>query len=120
LIQALTEDSQIEIQEGVIVQDLTVIKASQGQSTIIKRGALIGSNSTIENSTIGENCVVGYGSTISRNCKLGRNSMLGAGSILPPGTVVPDNQVWLGSPAQYSRDTEIEDLDILKETQVNY
>lgn len=35
--------------------------------------------------------------------------MIGAGSVLPENTIVPDNQVWVGSPAKYLRDIEIND-----------
>ena len=51
------------------------------RKTLIKKGAVIGSNSTILPVIIGENSLIGAGSVVTKN--------------------IPDNEVWAGNPARF-------------------
>jgi len=57
------------------------------QTTVIKKGASIGANSTILGGvTVGENSMIGAGSLVTKN--------------------IPDRELWVGNPAKFRRKLE--------------
>lgn len=50
---------------------------------------------------IGDYTFIGAGSIVLPKVKIGKNCVIGAGSVVTKD--IPDNQVWLGSPAKFTR-----------------
>lgn len=100
----VTIKSGVQIWDGIIVEDNVFLgpnvtftndmyprsKASDWEclSTIIKKGATIGANSTIlPGITIGENSMIGAGSVVTHD--------------VPPG------ELWIGNPARFHREIKV-------------
>ena len=93
--------NSVRIQGGVYVSDLTEIE----DNVFIGPNATIlndkyppsGNKSFWEKVILKKGCVVGGNSTINPGLIIGSNSVLGSGSVLTKN--IPENEVWYGNPA---------------------
>lgn len=69
-----------------VIQDLALIKATDGESVIIGRNCQIGANSVIHNSIIEDGVFIGPGSRII-NSRVGKEAFIAAGTHLIDGEV---------------------------------
>lgn len=84
------------------------------KKTALEDNVFVGSHAYIKDSHIGSNVVINPGAVID-NCIIGANSIIGAGVVLEPGTKVPENEIWVGNPAKFLRNSRSADMDFFNE-----
>lgn len=77
--QILAREGRIVLEDGVKIQDNTLIANSDGHHMRIGKGSIIGKNVTI-NANVGENCIIEDDVTIAAS--IGDNCWIKAGSIV--------------------------------------
>jgi carbonic anhydrase/acetyltransferase-like protein (isoleucine patch superfamily) len=98
------DQGAIVIGEETNIQDLTVVHATGGISTVtIGARVTVGHRVILHGCTVGDDCLVGMGSILLDNCVIEPDSIVGAGSLVPPGMVVPSGHLVMGSPARVVR-----------------
>jgi len=92
------------------IQDNTTIYESLGPisevhdgSTVVGHHVTVGHSCHLIACTIEDECLVGMGSILQENSYMETHSMVGAGSVLARGARVPTGELWVGSPAKFSR-----------------
>lgn len=70
-----------------------------GKHCLIVAGVVFGGRCDI-----GDYCFIGMNACIRQHVKIGKNCVIGMGAVVTKD--VPDNQIWIGSPAKYMKDTE--------------
>lgn len=70
-----------------------------GKQCLIVSGVVFGGSCEI-----GDYTFIGMNACIKQKVKIGKNCVIGAGAVVTKD--VPDNQIWIGSPAKYFKDTE--------------
>ena len=70
-----------------------------GKHCLIVSGVVFGGQCEI-----GDYTFVGMNVSVKQKVKIGRNCVIGAGAVVTKD--IPDNQIWVGNPAAYLKDTE--------------
>lgn len=70
-----------------------------GKHCLIVAGVVLGGRCSI-----GDYSFIGMNVCIKQHVKIGKNCVIGAGAVVTKD--VPDNQIWVGNPAKYFKDTE--------------
>jgi UDP-3-O-[3-hydroxymyristoyl] glucosamine N-acyltransferase LpxD len=70
-----------------------------GKNCLIVSGVVFGGSCDI-----GDYSFIGMNASIKQKVKIGRNCVIGAGAVVTKD--VPDNQVWVGNPARFLKETE--------------
>lgn len=113
----------VEIGDGVCIHNNVCIDRGVTSNTIIgggtcidnlvhvAHGCKIGRNSLIVagtvlggSCTIGDYVFIGMNVCIKQHVRIGNNCVIGMGAVVTKD--IPDNQVWIGSPAKYFKDTQ--------------
>jgi UDP-3-O-[3-hydroxymyristoyl] glucosamine N-acyltransferase LpxD len=107
----VTIHNQVNIDRGV-TEDTVIGEGTKIDSLVhVAHGVRIGKHCLIVSGTvfggsceIGDYCFIGMNACIKQKVKIGRTSVVGAGAVVTKD--IPDNQIWIGSPARYMKDTE--------------
>eukprot|EP01108_Squamamoeba_japonica_P006956 TRINITY_DN575_c0_g1_i1.p2 TRINITY_DN575_c0_g1~~TRINITY_DN575_c0_g1_i1.p2 ORF type:complete len:283 (-),score=125.92 TRINITY_DN575_c0_g1_i1:38-886(-) len=109
------------------VQDKTVIGEACGAlddqhdgSTVIGHYVTIGHKCVLRACTIEDECLVGMGSVLEEGSYMEHQSMLGAGSTLAAGARVPSGELWVGTPAAFSRNLTDDDKRMIRRSSQLY
>jgi UDP-3-O-[3-hydroxymyristoyl] glucosamine N-acyltransferase LpxD len=114
---------------GVVIEDGVVIHNNVCIDRAVTGNTMIGEGSKIDNLVhvahgvrVGRRCLVvagvvlggrceigdytfiGMNASVKQHCKVGRNCVIGSGAVVTKD--IPDNQIWVGNPAKYLKDTE--------------
>ncbi|TXH68566.1 MAG: gamma carbonic anhydrase family protein [Lysobacteraceae bacterium] len=103
------------------IQDGTVVHVSHdgphaklgGFATRIGSDVTIGHKAIIHACTIEDAALIGMGAIILDGAVVKKHALVGAGALVPPGKTIGEGEMWLGSPARFSRrlsEAEIEAL----------
>jgi len=112
--------NSIRIGSGVNIQDGTVVHVSQPFGTVIGDRVSIGHMALIHACTLEDECLVGMKACVMDGAVVERGAFVAAGSLVTPGKRIGAGQMWAGSPAQYLRDVNDKDLDMINYVQANY
>ena len=84
----------VVIEEGVNIFANAVIHRARLDSTIIKKGTIIGALTNVaHNVTIGQNCILTTNISIGGSAKIGNNCWVGMGAIIRNGVTICDDVV---------------------------
>ncbi len=103
--------STIRIGDRVNIQDGSVVHVSRydGGQTIIGNDITIGHMALIHACELQDGCFIGMKAMVMDHAVVEAGAMVAAGSLVPPGKVVKSGQLWMGSPARYTRDLTDDD-----------
>ena len=101
------------VQDGAILHVAHVGPYSPGYPLLIGDDVTIGHAAIVHACEVGDGCLIGMNATILDGAVIGKHSLIGAGATVSPGKQVGEGELWVGSPARYTRklsDDEIERL----------
>jgi len=91
---------EIEIGDGVSVQDNVVIHARPGENTVIGNNVTLGHGCIVHNATIRDEAVIGMGAIVSDYATVGSWAIVGEGAVVRARFEVPDETIAVGVPAK--------------------
>lgn len=101
------------VQDGAILHVAHEGPYSPGYPLLIGDDVTIGHAAIVHACVVGDGCLIGMNATILDGAVIGKHSLIGAGATVSPGKQVGEGELWVGSPARYTRklsDDEIERL----------
>lgn len=108
------------IGEGVNIQDLCCLHQSPNQPLIIEDFVTVGHKVTLHSSIIRKHALIGMDSTILDSAEIGEYAFIGAGSLVPPGKKIPPHTLAFGRPAKVIRELTEDDYNELKRINASY
>ena len=96
----------IKIGNRANIQDLACIHQTAGSPVIIEDDASIGHAAVVHGATIRKGALIGMNSTILDDAIVGENSIVAAGAVVVKGTISPPNEIWGGIPAKHIKACE--------------
>ncbi|WP_414046998.1 gamma carbonic anhydrase family protein [Macrococcus equi] len=112
--------SPVIIGEHSNVQDLCCLHQSPDAPLIIEENVTVGHRITLHSSIIRKGALVGMDSTVLDGAEIGEGAFLGAGSLLTPGKKVPPGMLAMGRPAKVVRALTDEDKADMARIQQEY
>lgn len=112
--------SPVTIGQNSNVQDLCCLHQSPNAPLIIEDNVTIGHRVTLHSSIIRKNALVGMDSTILDGAEIGEFAFVGAGSLVTPGKKIPPRTLALGRPAKVVRELTEEDYKDMERIQNEY
>ncbi len=97
---------EIEIGDGVSVQDNVVIHARPGEKTVIGHNVTLGHGCIVHNATIKSEAVIGMGAIVSDYAIVGSWAIVGEGAVVRARFDVPDETIAVGVPAKVIGDVK--------------
>ncbi|MHA1666523.1 MAG: gamma carbonic anhydrase family protein, partial [Candidatus Thorarchaeota archaeon] len=97
---------EIEIGDGVSVQDNVVIHARPNENTIIGSNVTLGHGCIVHNATIKDEAVIGMGAIVSDYAIVGSWAIVGEGAVVRARFEVPDEKIAVGVPAKIIGDVQ--------------
>jgi len=97
---------EIEIGDGVSVQDNVIIHARPGENTMIGHNVTLGPGCIVHNATIRDDAVIGMGAIVSDYAIVGSWSIVGEGAVVRARFEVPDGKIAVGIPAKIISDVK--------------
>ncbi len=114
-IQRITIGACTSIQDGTIIH---VTHDSRfcpgGQPTVIGNDVTVGHKVILHACTIGNQCLIGMGSIIMDGAVVGEGTIVGAGSLVTQGMKLKPGCLYYGSPAQFVRTLNRDEIKGLK------
>ena len=111
--------AEIRIGKGCNIQDTAVIHSDEND-VIIGDGVIIGHGSIVHGKEIKDNALIGMNATILHGAQIGEYAIVGAGALVPPNQKIPAKTVVMGIPCKEVRKTNMEDIEMIKNTLRNY
>lgn len=109
----------IEIGEETNIQDQAILHSREGMPLTIGSRVTVGHGVCVHGCTIESETLIGIGAKVLDGATVRKHSMVGAGAVVTPETEVPPGAVYMGAPAQLSRNLREGELDmILKSAQM--
>lgn len=108
------------IGDRVNIQDLSCLHQSPNAPLIIEPDVTIGHRVTLHSCTIKKGALIGMNSTILDGAIIGEGAFIGAGSLVTPGTIIPPNSLAFGSPARVIRPTNDHDKNEMRRIVQDY
>lgn len=102
------------------VQDLSILHQTPGLPLTLEDNVTIGHKVTLHSCTVKKGALIGMDSTILDEAVIGENAFIGAGSLVTGGTVIPPNTMAFGRPAKVVRELTEEDLEEMKRINETY
>lgn len=110
-VVARGDQGAVVIGEDTNIQDLTMLHATGGISTVtVGARVTVGHRVTLHGARVGDDCLIGMGSILLDNCEIGDWCVIGAGALIPVGMKVPPRSLVLGMPGRIVR--QINDKDV--------
>ena len=97
---------EIEIGDGVSVQDNVVIHARPNENTSIGNNVTLGHGCIVHNATIKDEAVIGMGAIVSDYAIVGSWAIVGEGAVVRARFEVPDETIAVGVPAKIIGDVQ--------------
>jgi len=91
------------------IQDNCVIHSGEA-TTIIEDDCTVGHGAIMEGCVIKRGAIIGMNSTILENTEIGEESLIAAGSVVVPHTKIPPRVLAAGTPAKVKKEIEGEAL----------
>lgn len=113
----------VRIGDKTNVQDLSVLHQSPGMPLVLEDNVTIGHRVTLHSCTVKKGALVGMDSTILDGAIIHEGAYIGAGSLVTGGTEIPPNTLAFGRPARVVRELTDEDkleMKRINETYVNH
>lgn len=95
------------------IQDNCVIHSGEA-ATIIEEDCTVGHGAIMEGCVIKRGAIIGMNSTILENTEIGEESLIAAGSVVVPHTKIPPRVLAAGTPAKVKKEIEGEALKWIK------
>lgn len=114
------DNDWIVLNEGVNVQDGSIIHTDAGYPTELGRDVSVGHRVLLHNCTIGAESLIGNGALILDRVKVGSHCVIGAGTLIPPDKTIPDGVVVMGSPFQIVREVGEREMQLIRRTADSY
>ncbi len=103
------------------IQDNSTLHVTKGTGPLLlEEEVTIGHNVVVHACTIRRGALIGMNSTVLDNAEIGASALIAAGSLVLSGTVIPPGTLWAGSPARYRRDLSPSEIDGLANYWKNY
>lgn len=102
------------------VQDLSILHQTPGLPLTLEDNVTIGHKVTLHSCTVKKGALIGMDSTILDEAVIGENAFVGAGSLVTGGTVIPPNTMAFGRPAKVVRELTEDDLEEMKRINETY
>jgi len=99
---------QINLEDGVNVQENCTVHMFPGKSIILKESAHIGHGAIIHGANIGSNVLVGMNTVIMDDADIGDESIIGAMAFVKAETVIPKRSLVVGNPAKIIKEVSDE------------
>jgi len=97
------------------IQDGSVLHVMKDTGPLVLGNEVtVGHNVTLHGCTIESRCLIGMGSIVLNYARIGEDSIIGAGSLVPESAVVPPRSLFMGSPAQFRRHLNDQDLHLIR------
>ncbi len=87
---------------------------------VLEEEVTVGHNAVVHACTIRRGALIGMNSTVLDNADVGESAIVAAGSVVLAGTVVPPRTLWAGNPARQKRTLEPEEVERLRTYWTNY
>lgn len=112
---------KIVISSGTNVQDNCTIHVNRDNGpTIIGKNVTIGHNCLIHACKLKDFSFIGMSATVMDFAVVEKFGMLAAGSLLTSGKKISSRELWIGSPAKFSRSLTTEEINWIEESAKNY
>ena len=98
------------IGDGAVLTALGSLPPGIPCSVNIGKNVRIGQGASVFSSIIDDDAVIGDHTVIMQGCRVERGAVVAPNSVVPPGRQIPAGQLWAGSPVEYGRDLEKEEL----------
>lgn len=102
------------------IQDLSILHESPDMPLIIEDNVTVGHKVTLHSCTIKKGALIGMDSTILDGAIIGENAFVGAGSLVTGGKEIPPNSLVMGRPAKVVRELTEEELEEMKRINKTY
>ncbi len=102
------------------IQDLSILHESPDMPLIIEDNVTVGHKVTLHSCTIKKGALIGMDSTILDGAIIGENAFVGAGSLVTGGKEIPPNSLVMGRPAKFVRELTEEELEEMKQINKTY
>lgn len=102
------------------IQDLSILHESPDMPLIIEDNVTVGHKVTLHSCTIKKGALIGMDSTILDGAIIGENAFVGAGSLVTGGKEIPPNSLVMGRPAKFVRELTEEELEEMKRINKTY
>lgn len=102
------------------IQDLSILHESPGIPLIVEDNVTVGHKVTLHSCTIKKGALIGMDSTILDGAVIGENAFVGAGSLVTGGKEIPPNTLVMGRPAKVVRTLTEDDLEEMKRINKTY
>ncbi|MFC3418455.1 gamma carbonic anhydrase family protein [Salinicoccus hispanicus] len=110
----------IRIGSHTNIQDLSILHETPDMPLVIGDHVTVGHKVTLHSCTIKKGALIGMDSTILDGAVIGENAFIGAGSLVTPGTEIPANTMAFGRPAKVVRELTEADLEDMKRINATY
>ena len=95
------------------IQDNCVIHSGEA-TTVIEEDCTVGHGAIMEGCVIRRGAIIGMNSTILENTEIGEESLIAAGSVVVPHTKIPPHVLAAGTPAKVKKEIEGDALKWIK------
>ncbi|MCE4956397.1 gamma carbonic anhydrase family protein [Macrococcoides caseolyticum] len=112
--------SPVSIGQSSNIQDLCCLHQSPDAPLIIEDNVTVGHRVTLHSSIIRKGALVGMDSTVLDGAEIGEGAFLGAGSLLTQGKKIPPGMLAMGRPAKVVRALTEEDKQDMARIQREY
>src|SRR5699024_9008097 len=110
----------VKIGDYTNVQDNSVLHQSPNMPLTLEDNVTIGHRVTLHSCTVKRGALIGMDSTVLDGAVIGENACIGAGSRVTGNTQSPANTVAFGRPASIIRELDESDLKDMKRTNETY
>jgi len=107
---------RIVIGEETNIQDHSILHLREGMPLEIGSRVTVGHGACLHGCTIESETLIGIGAQVLDGAVVRKHSMVAAGAVVTPGTEVPPGAVYMGAPAQLSRNLQEDELDMILES----
>jgi carbonic anhydrase/acetyltransferase-like protein (isoleucine patch superfamily) len=91
------EAAPVDIEEGVNIQDNSIVESTPGHPVRIGARAALGHNARVYGATLESRCLIAIGATVLQGAHVGTHSIIAANAVVPEGMQVPPNSVVVGN-----------------------
>lgn len=106
---------EIQVGDGVSIQDNVIIHARPGEITIIGNDVTLGHGCIIHNATIKNDAVIGMGAIVSDWAVVGNWAIVAEGAVVKQKFEIPAEKIAVGVPAKIIGDVKEHHKDELSE-----
>lgn len=111
----------IRIGERSNVQDNATLHVTRGTGPLVlEEEVTVGHNAVLHACTVRRGALIGMNSTVLDNADVGESALVAASAVVLPGTVIPPRTLWAGSPAKLKRDLTPDEVAALTTYWKNY